>query len=537
MGLFLVYILKSALCLAAFYLFYRLLLSRETFHRFNRLALLGVLVLSCMLPLAEVSMKHPSEVGQTMLSLEQWLLMMAAAPVAETVPDAAHVEVPWVQGLLLVYVAGAVFFVLRGGYSLLRLLALLRSAKREDAAGHVSGCKGVCLLVHDRPIAPFSWMRCVVISRKDLEEDGRAILTHELAHIRRGHSWDLLLADLCIFLQWFNPAAWLLKQELQSVHEYEADEAVLASGVNAKEYQLLLIKKAVGTRLYSLANSFNHSKLKKRITMMTKRKSNPWARAKYLYVLPLAAIAVVAFARPEVSDVASEIAAAKVSDLSAIVKTDARQNVPQGTAGLPIDSLQGKPVRVYVVDGKKVREADITSLSPDSITAIRVHKDTVTLEKYGLQNDAAVIMVDTKQHADTDKPKILYIVDGKKMGEEALATLSADGIASMQVLKDEASLVKYGATDEKSIIVINLKKSEAEDGKQMVSGIVVDEAGEPVVGAIVREVDSKNGTVTGQDGKFSLRVSPDASVEAMYIGFQTVLAKAEADMKMVLKAE
>ena len=180
MGLFLVYILKSALCLAAFYLFYRLLLSRETFHRFNRLALLGVLVLSCMLPLAEVSMKHPSEVGQTMLSLEPWLLMMAAAPVAETVPDAAHVEVPWAQGLLLVYVAGAVFFVLRGGYSLLRLLALLRSAKREDAAGHVSGCKGVCLLVHDRPIAPFSWMRCVVISRKDLEEDGRAILLHEL---------------------------------------------------------------------------------------------------------------------------------------------------------------------------------------------------------------------------------------------------------------------------------------------------------------------------------------------------------------------
>ena len=353
MGLFLVYILKSALCLAAFYLFYRLLLSRETFHRFNRLALLGVLVLSCMLPLAEVSMNHPSEVGQTMLSLEQWLLMMAAAPVAETVPDAAHVEVPWVQGLLLVYVAGAVFFVLRGGYSLLRLLALLRSARREDAARYVPGCTGVCLLVHDRPIAPFSWMRCVVISRKDLEEDGRAILTHELAHIRRGHSWDLLLADLCIFLQWFNPAAWLLKQELQSVHEYEADEAVLASGVNAKEYQLLLIKKAVGTRLYSLANSFNHSKLKKRITMMTKRKSSPWARAKYLYVLPLAAIAVVAFARPEVSGVTNEIAAAKVSDLSAIVKEPASGS----DAFLPGDSsvVTKKDGKIFI-NGEPVLE-------------------------------------------------------------------------------------------------------------------------------------------------------------------------------------
>ena len=352
MGLFLVYILKSALCLAAFYLFYRLLLSRETFHRFNRLALLGVLLLSCMLPLAEVSMKHPSEVGQTMLSLEQWLLMMTAEPAAEVVP-APRAGVPWAQMLLLMYVAGVVFFVLRGGYSLCRLLALLRSARREDVGGYVPGCRGVCLLVHDGEIAPFSWMSYIVISRKDLQEDGRAILLHELAHIRHGHSWDLLLADVCITLQWFNPAAWLLKQELQAVHEYEADEAVLASGVNAKEYQLLLIKKAVGTRRYSLANSFNHSKLKKRITMMTKRKSSPWARAKYLYVLPLAAVAVVAFARPEVSGVASEIAAAKVSDLSAIVKEPASGS----DAFLPGDSsvVTKKDGKIFI-NGEPVLE-------------------------------------------------------------------------------------------------------------------------------------------------------------------------------------
>ena len=103
----------------------------------------------------------------------------------------------------------------------------------------------------------------------DLQEDNRAIVEHEQAHIRLRHSWDLLLAQACIVVQWFNPAAWLVKQELQNIHEYEADEAVLASGVNAKEYQLLLIKKAVGSRLYSLANSLNHSSLKKRITMST----------------------------------------------------------------------------------------------------------------------------------------------------------------------------------------------------------------------------------------------------------------------------
>ena len=420
MGLFLVYILKSALCLAAFYLFYRLLLSRETFHRFNRLALLGVLVLSCMLPLAEVSMKHPSEAGQTMLSLEQWLLMMAAAPVAETVPDAAHVEVPWVQGLLLVYVAGAVFFVLRGGYSLLRLLALLRSAKREDAAGHVSGCKGVCLLVHDRPIAPFSWMRCVVISRKDLEEDGRAILTHELAHIRRGHSWDLLLADLCIFLQWFNPAAWLLKQELQSVHEYEADEAVLASGVNAKEYQLLLIKKAVGTRRYSLANSFNHSKLKKRITMMTKRKSSPWARAKYLYVLPLAAIAVVAFARPEVSGVTNEIAAAKVSDLSAIVKG----NVPESVVSQP-DTLVTSRLKDKVADAVAHEGVDQSPEFPGGSEALRKYvKDNIRHPLVDTRSGNVIIQFTVDEEGRVVNPKLLRGLD-EEFDAEAIRLVEA----------------------------------------------------------------------------------------------------------------
>lgn len=115
-------------------------------------------------------------------------------------------------------------------------------------------------------------MKFVVISEKDLKENGEEILTHEYAHIRKRHSIDLLIADICIFFQWFNPASWLLKQELQNIHEFEADESVIAQGIDAKKYQLLLIKKAVGTRLYSMANSFNHSSLKKRITMMLKKK-------------------------------------------------------------------------------------------------------------------------------------------------------------------------------------------------------------------------------------------------------------------------
>ena len=355
MGIFLVYILKSAACLAVFYLFYKLLMSRDTFHRFNRFALLGLLVLSSVLPLVEVSVNEPVGVQETMLTLEQLLLLADVEEGQETVV-AQPATALWVRVALLVYLAGIVFFAVRNLWSLGRLGALLRRGRLERVSDYLPGrAEHVRLVVHDRDIAPFSWMRYIVLSRKDLEENGREILIHELAHIRNRHSWDLLLADLCIFVQWFNPAAWLLKQELQTLHEYEADETVLREGVDARKYQMLLIKKAVGTRLYSMANSFNHSSLKKRITMMLKEKSSPWARMKYLYVLPLAALAVTAFARPEVSAVADEISSAKVNDLVASVKTNlaetasvaVKDTLTPGAVNVPQevkDELKGTPV-------------------------------------------------------------------------------------------------------------------------------------------------------------------------------------------------
>ena len=311
MGTFLVYILKSSVCLALFYLFYRLLLSKETFHRFNRLALLGVLVLSCAVPFIEVTVQEPSEMAQPFLSLEEMVVMEPIVALDET-----PMYFPWKELMLLAYVGGILFFLVRHLWSLGRMVRLLRTSRREKLEG------GIVLFVHKEKVAPFSWMKMIAVSEEDLKENGKAILTHERAHIHNRHSWDLLLAEVCIFVQWFNPAAWLLKQELQTIHEYEADDWVIENGIDAKTYQLLIIKKAVGARLYSIANSFNHSSLKKRITMMIKKKSNPWARLKYLYVLPLAAVTVAAFARPEVSNKLDEISSVKVNDLTSIVKAE-----------------------------------------------------------------------------------------------------------------------------------------------------------------------------------------------------------------------
>lgn len=315
MGAFFVYILKSSLCLAVFYLFYRLLLSKETFHRCNRIALLSIILLSYILPLATITTNQHTMVSTAVTTVEDLLIMYEqnVVPNQGLQPEYGF---SWQEILIICYVAGAIFFILCHLWSLGRMLYFIRHNQRKQLPD------GTLLIIHSCNFAPFSWMKYIVISQADLRENGHDILLHEQAHIRNHHSWDLLLVEVCSWLQWFNPAIWLLKQELQNIHEYEADEEVLRQGIDARQYQMLLIKKAVGARLYSIANSFNHSSLKKRITMMLKKKSNPWARLKYLYVLPLAAIAVAAFARPEISSELDEISAIKVNDLTAIMKTE-----------------------------------------------------------------------------------------------------------------------------------------------------------------------------------------------------------------------
>ena len=447
MGIFLIYILKSAVCLSLFYLFYRLLLSKETFHRFNRIALLGILFLSLLIPFIEVTTAHQTELSQTVLTVEQLLMMAEAMDPAEvSVAQPEELSISWVQVLLLFYLVGIIFFACRNLYSLSRLLLLIKSGKRERLKG------GVRLIVLEREVAPFSWMRYIVISRKDLEEDGREILIHEMAHIQNRHSIDLLVADICIFFQWFNPGIWLLKQELQNIHEYEADETVINEGIDAKDYQLLLIKKAVGTRLYSMANSFNHSKLKKRITMMLKEKSNPWARLKYLYVLPLAAIAVTAFARPEISEKADEISAVKVNDLAAIVEA----KVEEITKDVLKDSLKAKP---YVVPekskmygGRWVSKDSSTVYSADSVV---IFNDSVASKR------SSVVLYGGRFERISESNKPLILVDGKEVSKDTLYSIMNDEanpnrIKTVSILRSDAALSIYGEKGKHGVYDIEL---------------------------------------------------------------------------------
>lgn len=322
MGLFFIYSLKVALCLVAFYLVYKLLLSRETFFGFNRAVLLGMAAVSLLLPLVHFTVEDAPAAAGGFVVVED-IVMQAVAE------DAPAFTVTVAQVCFLIYVAGVAFFLCREVWSLFSLRRMIRGGR------HVSTDGGVNVVVVSGDVSPFSWMGNIVISEKDYADSPEYILVHERAHVAARHSVDILLCDLLIVFQWFNPAAWLLKAELQCVHEYEADSRVLASGVNASDYQLLLIRKAVGDKLFSMANNLNQSSLKKRITMMLKKKSNPWSRARMLVAIPVAAVAVVAFATPKAESLSNVIESesdALVSRVVPAVKAQAAEPLPVVTA-------------------------------------------------------------------------------------------------------------------------------------------------------------------------------------------------------------
>lgn len=482
MSAFFVYILQSAVCLAILFLFYSILLSRETFYRYNRVALLCLIPLSFVLPLCHLPLftENESVAPVPVVILDN---LSAFSYVTDDVgATAAPVPVALVAAIVL-YWAGVVFFVARYIVTIVRLLRLMSSGRR------VTDDEGRQIIVLPRSIAPFSWFGRIVLSEEDYAAHSREILLHESAHIRKRHSLDLLVADLCTWLQWFNPAAWLLKRELQTVHEYEADAEVIDQGIDARQYQLLLIKRSVGSKFYCVTNHFNHNKLNKRITMMLKKKSNRKATWKYLYVIPVALCTVTVFARPEVSERLDEIASTDLlamldkvdsqsaTDQSQMVITAASNSNQTNTLNVNIDesgdSSQGNKLKINItengkpasmdsalciVDGKKVSREEIDKLSPDQIKSVTVLKGKMAVEKYGDEAKGGALLISTKESDDTQPMKITLSNDGKQGSQTSYYVINGKKVPAEVI--DNLSSGKFS-------YIINGKEVSAEDMEKL----------------------------------------------------------------------
>ena len=399
---FLIYDAKVAVLIAVFYMFYRLMLSRETFHRVNRVVLLLTAIASFVLPLCVITMHETVTMEPLPMMALDDLSIDEAAPVVEPAE-----ETPWWQiALPTLFIIGMLVTL---GHTLMSMFRILMLIKRSERYPQPDGTT-ICVSGNAK-VPPFSWMHYIVLNRDDYAEQNAAILAHERGHIRLRHSWDLLLVDTLTALQWFNPAMWMLRSDLRAIHEYEADGAVLSLGINARQYQYLLITKAASIGGYSLANGISHSTLKNRINMMLHKKSNRSSLLKLLALVPIVGLALA-------------VNAEKVQD---VVYTDA----PEATSVVELvneEILQAEP---------QPAEAEVIK-------------------------------------ADDDKKFI------------------AEGFV-------------FDASNDRGPI------SHVDENNYS-----------PIVGAIVKVIGTKKGTVTGPDGKFKLEVSDGDDLEAMYIGYESV---------------
>lgn len=276
----LVYTFRVSLSLAAVFAAYKLFMSRETLHALNRFAILAAVAMSFVLPFAKMpqlsALNDDLTVPEVFIELE-----------GVVVHSGSQQNIGVWDVIATVLVVGSAFFFLRFLVSIISVLFKVFKSKSVNIGN------GIKLIIGGKDFAPVSWMRYVFISADDYAGNCDEIIAHETAHIRYGHSFDLIFMDLVCAIQWFNPCVWLFRRELCAVHEFQADQKVVDLGFNAKLYQILLVKKAAGRRWNFVANSLNHSNLKNRITMMTRKKSSKKVAIKAL--LPVAVSAVFAF--------------------------------------------------------------------------------------------------------------------------------------------------------------------------------------------------------------------------------------------------
>ena len=310
-----IYLVLSALCLALLYGIYRLALSRTTLHRFNRIILLSIIGLSAILPSFRIKgISFDLKKDQTVLVEEENTIQQTKTEVVpffsepleyvpmtqlEPKPDvktsvATGVKVAemvtqldWVSIITYLYLMGVGFFIIRLLIGITRAETLCRLGGRELPDGSR-------LLVCDGTFQPTSWRRTVIMSRRDFESAEKdIIIEHELTHIHCHHSIDVVIAQLTCALQWFNPAVWALKRSLQEVHEYEADANVLADGENERRYQICLVQAALGSRIGYVTSNFADCSTKKRIKMMKRSQSSPFACLRALLMLPVVLVTIL----------------------------------------------------------------------------------------------------------------------------------------------------------------------------------------------------------------------------------------------------
>jgi len=480
-----IYVIKAAITLALLYSCFFIFLSKETFHRFNRCMLVGIMLVSLVMPLFHFTTEHPTALNEEVYIMQNYIEHdYTPIVVAPQVP-----RVTWIQVLTWIYLAGVAIMFILTLVQVISLIRFMRSGIRHtDEHGNT-------VILHNGEVPPFSIFRYIVMSVKDYETSRQYILTHEQEHIRLAHTYDLLLLQGMKTFQWFNPFIWFLSRDLKAVHEYEADQAVINQGIDAKSYQQLLVIKVVGDRLQPFTNNLNHGSLKKRIIMMYQKPSNRWLMLKALCAIPVAALTINTFATPIETDPVEDmvktlettnvptINEVKENVLTTVESVDetpfAIHPVADQYGRILSFTHEGKPADGYFectaeyvfIDGRQATEAELrnykTLLANSKFEMLKTEKGTA---KYNYKDKHGIIVIHTQEAStapDDDNPLVLVngveiklpadikTLDGKTFSK-ALG-INEDDIESITVLKDAAAKAVYGERGKNGVIEIKVK--------------------------------------------------------------------------------
>lgn len=419
----------------------------------NRLTIIAIYFTSLLLPL---TLLLPSGSASAVSASASSVILQDVAIVAEN----NRFDI-W--GILLtIWSAGTLVALILSVASVIRILAIIAGAEKREIDG-----RKVYITANTR-IAPFSFGNIIVINHIDIEDQPDIILSHEKGHVRFHHTHDMLLAQALVILCWYNPAAWLLRKELKSIHEYQADRYVLDMGNDMHDYQLFLIMKAARSSFPVIGNNLNKSRLKKRIVMMQKSVSGS-SSLRFGYAAPLVAMVLAALllASPKVGAALNASASARFpeSEPDTVIKNPQPKPGTRFVSPIPGLKITGMSTR------KKISKDSLEKMDPAEIKSITVNRDNRTVDvttKKGEQvqvDDIKVIGVSTVkketvpdekfttviihdgQNESTSKD-IIYMLEDKVITAEELKSISPDKI-------DNISVNKSG---EKAIVSIKLKK-------------------------------------------------------------------------------
>ena len=549
------FIIKSAITLALLYSCFFIFLSKETFHRFNRIMLLGIMLASLVVPLFQFTTEHPTVINEEFHQLQTFI--EEPAPImSPVVVEEVKPRITWVQALTWTYLAGVIVMAVITIVQAISLIRFMRGGLRHtDSRGNT-----VILQRGEQP--PFSIFRYIVMSVKDYENNCQHILTHEQEHIRLGHTYDLLLLEAMKLFQWFNPFVWFISRDLKTLHEYEADQAVINQGIDAKSYQQLLVMKVVGNRLQPFTNNLNHGSLKKRILMMYQKPSNRWLMLKALCAIPVVALALNTFATPapvkSVEEVVAELekkeiplfekteksavpivaesSVSLVEEKVAPVAAADEEGFENGNAfaiypvvdqygrvtglshgGEPAEQMKSfLCTKDYVfINGRQATEEELKNYKYFNIGSFNLLKTAEGTKEYDYKDKKGVIVLRLNPVIAVNRNIVSVSLDKDTVDEKTLAkalAISEEEIEALNVYQGAPATELYGPYGINGVIEVKTSGNLRVEPGTIVTGVVLvnTEARTPIANAIVSEV-TKDGkvvtsTFTDEDGRYQIRI-------------------------------